>query len=186
MGCFSWIAQNSNRSIIMYGYGNRRYPCRTCYMWDNKGRRWRETEYEGYGIFGGKDFYILLAEMNYEYGPEIDDEQKRTDGINIYFSGNNQPFIEGGFLKDSDINQIKLVYPNLTDCKEWTWQNISPKSCFNQGSGDSNDPGSDNSDEDYSYQNRIKYTYENRIKYTKTDKFDGWENGEINPQLIVS
>ena len=95
----------------------------------------------------------------------------------MYFCGNNQPFLQSGFLKKSDIDQIKLVYPNLTDCKEWTWKNIIPKMCPNQGSCDDNDFGSDDSDQDCSY--------ENRIKYTKTDKFDGWKNGEINPQILV-
>ena len=98
MGCFSWIAQNSNRSIIMSGYGTRKYPSRTCYMWDNKGRRWRQEQYEGYGVFGGKDYYVLLAEMNIEYGPDVDDEQKRTDGIAIDFS------------KEKDKNYL---YPNI-------------------------------------------------------------------------
>jgi hypothetical protein len=156
MGCFSWITQNSNRSIIMDGYGSRRYPCRTCYMWDNKGRRWRETSYEGYGVFGGKDFYVLLAEMNKEYSRDISEEQKRTEGIHMYFG-------ENGFDKS------KLLFPNLTDCSSWTWRNEAPESCGNQGSGNwTSFDESESEDEDG-----------NRTRYKKTDKFDGWANGEM-------
>jgi len=158
MGCFSWITQNSNRSIIMDGYGSRRYPCRTCYMWDNKGRRWRETSYEGYGVFGGKDFYVLLAEMNKEYGQDISEEQKRTEGIHMYFGENR-------------FDTSKLFFPNLTDCSIWTWRNLAPESCGNQGSSNWTSFDESESEDEDGNQNRHK----------KTDKFDGWENGETKP-----
>ena len=28
----------------------------TVYLHDDKGRKWQEDNYEGYGVFGGKDF----------------------------------------------------------------------------------------------------------------------------------
>jgi len=161
MGCFSWITQNSNRSIIMYGYGTRRYPCRTCYMWDNNGRRWREMAYEGYGVFGGKDYYVLLAEMNREYGPDVDEETKRRDGITIYFD---------------EQSTNKWIYPNLTDCKEWTWINKKPMLCPQQGASDVNAWSDDFSSDDDDENN-----YETRKKHTKTDKYDGWPNGQTKP-----
>jgi len=114
MGLFSWIAQNSDRSIIISYFATRRRPCRTVYMWDNLGRRWVEPAYEGYGIFGGKDYYVLLAEMNREYEEDVDDEVKRVDGINM--EGNSE-----------------TLHPNLTDCPQWTWRNECPSSCPNQG-----------------------------------------------------
>jgi hypothetical protein len=155
MGCFSWITQNSNRSIIMYGYGTRKYPTRTCYMWDNKGRRWRETHYEGYGEFGEKDYYVLLAEMNNEYGPEVTDEKKRSDDINLTFT-----------IKNSN-----TLYPNLTDCNDWVWKNKEPSGCPEQecGCGYESEESYDN------------YKKEDRTKFIKTDKFDGWENGTSKP-----
>jgi hypothetical protein len=118
-------------------------------MWDNKGRRWKESEYEGYGIFGTKDFYVLLAEMNLEYTPEITDEEKRNDGIEMYFSNQKNNFI----------------FPNLTDCKEWDWRNEKPRICPNQGCLDDNDYISDDE-----HHNPI-------IGYVKKDIYDGWENG---------
>ena len=114
MGHFSWIAQNSERSIIIAGYGTPFFPSKTYYMWDNMGRRWLEPTYEGYGIFGGKDYYVLLAEMNLEYGSEVTDDQKREDGLRM--EGNDD-----------------VLYPNLTDCSSWVWHNIRPDPCPEQG-----------------------------------------------------
>jgi hypothetical protein len=57
MGQFSWIAQDTNRSIS-------NITPQPVTMVDNRGNKWKEDRYEGYGVFGGKDFYQLLAEMN--------------------------------------------------------------------------------------------------------------------------
>jgi hypothetical protein len=48
-------------------------------MFDDKGGKWLERKYDGYGVFGGKDYYELLAQMN---GIEDGDRQ---DGIDIAF-----------------------------------------------------------------------------------------------------
>jgi len=83
MGFFSWKTNNSDRSIA------NRYSDRATfkvYMRDNKGNVWVEEDYEGYGRFGGKDYYELLAEMNGEgsdrsKGIWLQYESKRTDII---------------------------------------------------------------------------------------------------------
>lgn len=116
MGYFSFVAQNSNKSILIY------YLCGeirqgTYFMWDNTGRIWKESEYEGYGEFGGKDYYVLLAEMNKYYDEDIDDDVKRSDGIEIAFNTHNE----------------NTLYPNLTDSLKWKWINKAPKDCPNQG-----------------------------------------------------
>tara|TARA_R110000824_G_scaffold206477_8_gene391581 strand:- start:760 stop:2745 length:1986 start_codon:yes stop_codon:yes gene_type:complete len=36
----------------------------TVTMFDDKGNTWVESQYDGYGVFGGKDYYDLTAEMN--------------------------------------------------------------------------------------------------------------------------
>ena len=61
MGCFSWYTQDTKKSIA------NRHSTRTVftvYLHDDKGCKWQEDNYERYGVFGGKDFYELLAEMN--------------------------------------------------------------------------------------------------------------------------
>ena len=122
MGCFSWITNDTNRSIIMSGYGTKRFPCKTCYMWDNKGNCWEEKDYEGFGIFGKKDYYILLAEMNNAYDSNISEDENRNHGIGIYFGSKNS----------------KTLYPNLTHTSRWTWKNEAPEQCPEQGACDWN------------------------------------------------
>ena len=117
MGCFSWIAQDTNKPIYMTGYQKPGYEQRTYYMWDNKGNFWKEPRYEGYGMFGGKDYYILLAEMNRVYGEDITEDQKRNEGIAIEFSSNHNG----------------IVFPNLTETSIWRWRNKQPSRHYNQG-----------------------------------------------------
>ena len=59
MGQFSWITDDTDRQI-----GSMEENTITVYMHDDKGNVWKEDEYEGYGEFGGKDYYELVAEMN--------------------------------------------------------------------------------------------------------------------------
>ena len=62
MGFFSWITSDTQRSIPNTYQEVR--PTFTVHMitWD--GQVFTESEYEGYGVFGGKDFYVLAAELN--------------------------------------------------------------------------------------------------------------------------
>jgi hypothetical protein len=117
MGCFSWIAQDTNKPIYMTGYQKPGYEQRTYYMWDDKGNFWKEPSYEGYGVFGGKDYYILLAEMNYDFDDDITDDEKRKCGINIEFNSNHD----------------NIVFPNLTETSIWKWKNKKPDQHYNQG-----------------------------------------------------
>jgi len=105
MGFFSWKTQDTDRSIHNCYVENRK-PF-TVYMRDDKGNVWREDNYEGYGEFGGKDFYELLAEMN--------GKKTRFDGIDIAFG--NEPFKS----------------PNLTEREDCTYNWRGPEECEYQG-----------------------------------------------------
>jgi len=111
MGFFSWKTQDTDESIPNK-YQNI-MPVFTVYMRDNKGNVWEEKNYEGYGEFGGKDFYVLLAEMN---GIEGTDQEKRHEGITLW-----------GFSNDSYIS------PNLNRNKDTPWDNTYPVDCEYQG-----------------------------------------------------
>ena len=117
MGVFSWIAQDNNKPIYINGYQKPGYEQHTYYMWDNNGNSWKEPAYEGYGMFGGKDYFILLAEMNHVYGDNVTEEVKRTDGIRLEFSSNRDG----------------ILFPNLTEGSLWTWRNKQPVQHSNQG-----------------------------------------------------
>ena len=61
MGFFSFFTQDTHESIPNT-FSNR--PTFPVTMADDKGNTWVENDYEGYGVFGGKDYYELLDEMN--------------------------------------------------------------------------------------------------------------------------
>ena len=113
MGFISWLTRKvggkGGRSIP-----NRYSGCKLFPVWllDNKGNAWCEGNYEGYGVFGGKDYFALLAQMN---GLSSGDEdQDRTTGCNL--SGKKG-----------------ILYPNLVEDPKTQWVNEAPKQCMNQG-----------------------------------------------------
>jgi len=120
MGQFSWITQDTFESIRNNVEGREARKAKA-FMHDNKGNIWEEKNYEGYGVFGGKDFYQLLAEMNNLEGLTGDVDNDRNLGIDLAYG--NKPYIS----------------PNLTRRKEWTWTWKSPKECPNQGWSDLNE-----------------------------------------------
>lgn len=69
MGIFSWLTNDTSQQICCHDEVEREdgttfNPQFPVYMRDNKGNVWVEKNYEGYGVFGGKDFYALVDDMN--------------------------------------------------------------------------------------------------------------------------
>ena len=84
------------------------------------GRVFTERDYEGYGEFGGKDFYELLAELN---GLGSD----RSAGIDLCYKGNR-----------SGDDTPGVIYPKLVEELSWDvegqYANLpNPTSCGDQG-----------------------------------------------------
>jgi hypothetical protein len=117
MGQFSWITQDTGRSISSIT------PFQVT-MTDNKGNKWTENDYQGYGEFSGKDFYSLLSEMN---GGDGD----RDHGIELSFS--DRPHIS----------------PNLNEDPTIQWVDEKPEHCPNQGWVEYDDNGDEVTDEEY-------------------------------------
>ena len=99
-------------------------------MIDNKGNVWTETQYDGYGVFGGKDYYELLAEMNgfvsdkYEKGTDEYTNEARGFGISLAFSKDNH----------SGVGTEGVYYPNLVEeANGWVYEMAGPDSCEFQG-----------------------------------------------------
>ena len=106
MGFFSWKTQDTNRSIA------NSYSDRSTFkvvMVDDKGNKYVEEDYEGYGVFGGKDFYELLDEMNGGNGD-------RSAGITLALNNEGKKFIS----------------PSLTE-GGWYCAGASPLDCNAQG-----------------------------------------------------
>ena len=122
MGFFSWITQDTEESIPN-NYSSREPFSVT--MTDDKGNKWTEDAYEGYGVFGGKDYYELLAEMN---GVDIDkdienySDKMRMRGIELAFSEGHH-----------DGYNPNVKHPNLSEDTNWEWRNEIPKNCPDQG-----------------------------------------------------
>lgn len=106
MGQFSWFTQDTHKRIV----NGRKFKV---IMTDNKGNQYREGWYEGYGVFGGKDYYVLLAEMNgyrisdFKGTPEQRYDQLRCKGIDLAFDGHP----EG--------NNPNVLHPSLTESGEY-------------------------------------------------------------------
>jgi hypothetical protein len=58
-GQFSWMTQDTGQQI-----GSQDGNQIPVYMFDDKGKYYYENDYEGYGEFGGMDYYELLDKMN--------------------------------------------------------------------------------------------------------------------------
>jgi hypothetical protein len=58
-GQFSWMTQDTGQQI-----GSQDENKIPVYMFDDKGKYYYENDYDGYGVFGGMDYYELLDKMN--------------------------------------------------------------------------------------------------------------------------
>jgi hypothetical protein len=123
MGFFSWNTMDTDKSIANQ-YSNRKTF--RVQMIDNKGNVWTEDDYEGYGRFGNKDYYELLAEMNGFTSDKTGDEytdEARGFGIDIAFKGNG-----------SGVGTDGVYYPNLVEQADgWVYEMGGPDSCDFQG-----------------------------------------------------
>ena len=107
-GQFSWMTHDSEEQI-----GSERPNTIDVWMYDNKGNSWAEKRYEGYGEFGGKDYYDLLAEMNGYTQADADKMKKelRSIGIDLAF----------GKLKTKD-KKRKVLFPALVTSPKYNWK----------------------------------------------------------------
>lgn len=116
MGYFSFITCDSRKSIPNIN------SCREVFavsLIAPDGRRWRENAYEGYGVFGGKDIYQLVAELN--------NKDSRIDGINICCNQNSR----GSFNKAAELGYLM---PKLVEDENIDFDSVPyPEECQFQG-----------------------------------------------------
>ena len=100
MGLFSWCTSDTRKSIS--AMGDVPWTAQEVYVLNPFGKPYKESDYEGYGIFGGHDVYALVAKWNVpekckdENGEWLPDEDIRNIGIG---------------LACYDWNHVKLQYP---------------------------------------------------------------------------
>lgn len=117
MGFFSWKTSDTNRSITNV-YSSRGTFEVTMLM--PNGDKFTEDAYEGYGIFGGVDFYDAVYELNKDnpkFAKEMSDErEKRSIGITLAY------------------NYKKVILPRFVEDKSLNWEDVKDsKNCENQG-----------------------------------------------------
>ena len=138
MGFFSWNTCDTGESIANNCSGRETFEV---HMITPDGRVFTEKDYDGYGIFGGKDFYDLLGELNGVQGD-------RCDAIDLCFKGNPNGDDSPG-----------VIYPKLVkdlddDVVEQYKSLPNPESCEAQGffyadeEEDEDDWGYDDEDDD--------------------------------------
>lgn len=118
-GQFSWMTQDTGNQI-----GSQRENTIFVTMFDDKGNRYEEKGYDGYGEFGGKDYYELLAEMNGINKDNVDElidkckvrvfgkdltGKLRQCGIELAFESNKKLAVEAAKITGT----TKLKYPAL-------------------------------------------------------------------------
>lgn len=83
MGFFSWLTSDTGRSIANQHSIRETFPV---YMVTDDGQIFTELNYDGYGVFGGKDIFVLIAEMN-GYKGETDEETRQLAFDKIWVRG---------------------------------------------------------------------------------------------------
>ena len=126
MGFFSWKTQDTNQTIWNRhsDFGTMRVR-----MTDNSGNEWIEDNYNGYGVFGDKDFYVLMAEMNgFSEGEDEPFHDLRWVAITLSFNARSS----WGPQLQERMKDREVLYPNLTEHRR-KWVNERPEDCESQG-----------------------------------------------------
>jgi hypothetical protein len=106
-GQFSWMTQDTDEQI-----GSERENTIEVWMYDNEGNSWYEKRYEGYGEFGGMDYYELLAKMNGYSEEDLKKGQEMRDiGIDLAFEK----------LPTKDKGK-KVLFPALVSDGRYNWK----------------------------------------------------------------
>lgn len=107
-GQFSWMTYDTDKQI-----GSEKQNTINVYMYDNEGNQWFEKKYEGYGEFGGMDYYALLAKMNGYSAEDITKKgmEMRDLGIDLAFN-KLKTKAKGG----------KVLFPALVEDPKFNWK----------------------------------------------------------------
>jgi hypothetical protein len=138
MGFFSWRTQDTDVSIANQHSTRDTF---TVVMLDDKGNKWYEQNYDGYGVFGGKDYYELLAEMNgwVSVSDEYDTEGMRMRGIELAFKTGKagETYNIGGRNERNNLYIVDTVCTILNELNHRTAGQILPNTKSNKRYSDS-------------------------------------------------
>ena len=158
-GQFSWLTSDTNTQI-----GSERENTITVFMYDNEGNKWSEKDYDGYGNFGGMDYYDLVATMNGYTEEDVKTmkgsfKELRQLGIDLAF----------GKIKTKD-KKKKTLFPALVEDPRFNWKRHD----FTQeAESDPNQSWYQEEESDDDYENGW---YESRVTEAKKIKAEDIEN----------
>lgn len=120
MGFFSWNTSDTHKSISNI-YSSR--GTFTVYVLCPDGTKIREDDYDGYGDFGGRDIYALVAQWNRpeqckdENGDWLPDDEIRGLGIDLacYDEDNKKLKYPIKIVEDGNLNYEDVEYS--TGCR---------------------------------------------------------------------
>lgn len=176
-GQFSWMTQDSGEQI-----GSERENRITVYMYDNAGNQYKEDKYEGYGEFGGMDYYDLVAKMNGYTEEDLESvkgsfKELRQLGIDLAF----------GKLKTKD-KKGKTLFPALVTDPRYNWKRHD----FTQeAENDPNqswyqEPEYDDYEDEYDYDSDEYYeSAKANIKFHKTITKKEWDKTQKDSKTII-
>ena len=178
-GQFSWMTQDTGEQI-----GSQDENQIPVYMFDDKGNKWLERKYDGYGKFGGKDYYDLVAEMN---GYTADDAEE--------FGGMFKDLRGIGINLSSDKLETKnengdILFPALVTRPNFNWKSHDftqePKNDPNQSwlAPEEDDFYDQNDEEEYGYNDdeddEDNYDYSNDYNENNEDEYIGDNDSEYD------
>lgn len=98
MGTFSWLTCDTQESIRI----SRAGKSQPVYLLRPHGQPpIKEADYEGYGVFGGQDAYVLLAQMNFPNTQFSDIDYQRTVGLGLAL---------GSYYQDTDTGALWAIF----------------------------------------------------------------------------
>jgi len=120
-GQFSWMTQDTGQQI-----GSQEGNTIPVYMFDDKGKYWFEPSYDGYGVFGGMDYYELLDQMNGGRGDRNEGVRKAFDPTledkllfpALVVSPNNFNYKTHDFTKEAETDPDQSWLPYEEDNKD--------------------------------------------------------------------
>lgn len=80
---------------------------KTLFLCDDKGNKWKQTDYRGDLVFDGKSFFMVVAEMNNMTCPCNSELCKITGGSDMFFN--------------EDIKH-EIFLPNIVENEDWIWR----------------------------------------------------------------
>ena len=174
-GQFSWMTQDSGEQI-----GSEKENTIDVWMYDNQGNVWYEKRYEGYGEFGGMDYYELVATMNGYTEEDLEAikgpfKEFRQIGIDLAF----------GKLKTKD-KKGKTLFPALVTDPRYNWKRHD----FTQeAENDPNqswyqEPEYDDYEDDYDSDEYYE-SMKTNIKFYKTITKKEWDKAQKDSKTII-